>query len=363
MSLDDIRDQETAVRFVRNILRAHRIPNGLLFYGPGGVGKGLTAVELAKAINCEKQDGDACDACLACRKVTNGNHPDITYLSPSEKTRLIKKDDIDGINELAALRPFESQWRIFIIQDADRMNPPAQNHFLKTLEEPPGQSLFILLTEFPRVLLPTIRSRCQQVRFRALRQETVADLLRRERDLPDELAESLAGIAEGQMTRALDLVDSEKRNVVLSLTSRLAEGEDPVELAEEFTKYLAEQRKQLEDHLKATMAYDSADEVSRADMERLKEERLAQLAAMSKRDMLEYLYLLETWYRDEMIFAVTRDRTRVWNKDQFERLESGEGANPSEKLQAIETARMYLDRFVNEERVFRDLFLTLAVSS
>jgi DNA polymerase-3 subunit delta' len=362
MSFDAIRDQETAVRFVRNILRERRIPNGLLFYGPGGVGKRLTAIELAKAINCEKQNGEACDTCLSCRKVMNGNHPDIAHLSPSEKTRLIRKDDIDEVNGLAALRPFESQWRIFIIQDADRMNPPAQNHFLKTLEEPPGRSLFILLTEFPRVLLPTIRSRCQQVRFRALRPDTVADLLRRERDLPEELAQSLAGIAEGQMTRALDLVDSNKRDVVLSFTLRLAEREDPVELAEEFTKYLSEQRKQLEDRLKASMSYDSADEVSRADMERLKEERLAQLAAMSKRDMLEYLYLFQTWYRDEMIFAATRDKTRVWNKDQTKRLESAEGAKPDEKLRAVETARMYLDRFVNEERVFRDLFLTLAAS-
>jgi len=360
MSFSDIRDQETAVRFMRNILREHRIPNGLLFYGPGGVGKRLTAIELAKAVNCEKQNGDACDTCLQCRKVMSGNHPDIRHVSPSEKTRLIRKDDVDEINELASLRPFESQWRIFIVQDAERMNPPAQNHFLKTLEEPPGRSLFILLSEYPRVLLPTIRSRCQLVRFRALRQETVADLLRRERDLPEELAESLAGIAEGQMARALDLVDSDKREVVLSLTSRLAGGEDPVVMAEEFTKYLAEQRKQLEDGLKAAMSYDSADEVSRADMERLKEERLAQLTALSKRDMLEYLYLLQTWYRDEMIYAATRNASAVWNKDQVDRLMAAKAEHPVEKLRAIEMARVYLDRFVNEERVFRDLFLTLA---
>ncbi len=362
MSFSDIRDQETAVRFLQNILREERIPNGLLFYGPGGVGKGLAALELAKAINCTQQNGDACDACLPCRKVMSGNHPDIRHVSPSEKTRLIKKAEVDEINEMAALRPFESAWRIFIIQDADRMNPTAQNHFLKTLEEPPGRSLFILLSEFPRVLLPTIRSRCQAVRFRALRQETVADLLRRERDLPDDLAESIAGIAEGQMARALDLVDSDKRQVVLSLTARLADGEDPVVMAEEFTKFLGDQRKQLEASLKADMAYESADEVSRADMERLKDERLAQLTAMSKRDMLEYLYLLETWYRDEMIFGATRDKSRVWNKDQIERLESAKAGTSAEKLRAIETARMYLDRFINEERVFRDLFLTLAAS-
>lgn len=362
MSFAGIRDQETAVRFVRNILSADRIPNGLLFYGPGGVGKRLTALELAKAVNCRERSGDACDTCLPCRKVMSGNHPDIRQVSPSEKTRLIKKAEIDEINELAALRPFESQWRIFIIKDADRMNPPAQNHFLKTLEEPPGQSLFILLSEFPRVLLPTIRSRCQQVRFRALRRKTVKDLLERERDLPPDLAESIAGIAEGQMSRALDLVDSEKRTVVLDLTARLADGDDPVLMAEEFAGFLNDQRKQIEATLKADMAYDNADELSRADMERAKEERLAQLTAMVKRDMLDYLYLLETWYRDEMVYATTRDRERVWNRDHLDRLESTPAGNAVEKLRAIETARVYLDRFINEERVFRDLFMTLAAS-
>jgi hypothetical protein len=78
--------------------------------------------------------------------------------------------------------------------------------------------------------------------------------------------------------------------------------------------------------------------------------------------MLEYLYLLQTWYRDEMIYAATRDATAVWNKDQLERLAVAKAGRPDEKLRAIETARVYLDRFVNEERVFRDLFLTLAAS-
>ncbi len=362
MSFSDIRDQETAVRFIRNILTEKRIPNGLLFYGPSGVGKGLTALELAKAVNCREHPGDACDACLSCRKVRSGNHPDIKQVSPSKNTRQINKADIDEINELAALRPFEAPWRLFIIHDAERMNARAQNHFLKTLEEPPGQSLFILLSELPRVLLPTIRSRCQQVRFRVLRKETVRDLLQRERDLPPDLAESIAGIAEGQMSRALDLVDSEKRAIVLDLTARLAGGDDPVEMAEEFAKFLDDQRKQIEATLKADMAYDSMDEMSRLDMERAKEERLAQLTALVKRDMLDYLYLLETWYRDEMVYAATQNMEWVWNRDQLERLQSARAGSPAAKVRAIETARVYLDRYINEERVFRDLFMTLAAS-
>jgi DNA polymerase III delta prime subunit len=281
-------------------------------------------------------------------------------VSPKEKTRLIKKEVVDEINELAWLRPFESRWRIFLIQDADRMNPRAQNHLLKTLEEPPGRSLFILVSKYPRMLLPTIRSRCQLVRFRALRRETVAELLEQMRDLPKDVALSIAGISEGRMSRALDLVDSEKRNVALTLAQRLASGEDPVLLAEEFSQFLEGQRKQIEASVKAEANNEDTEELSREDLEQAREERLAQLNALVHRDIVEYLYLLATWYRDQWVFAETGDRERVWNVDALDRLEKRPAGRMDEKLRAIEKSRYYLDQFIPEERVFRDLFLTLA---
>lgn len=360
MSFADIRDQEVAVRLLRNLILRNRIPNGLLFWGPGGVGKRFAALELAKAINCRESKADACGRCLSCRKIDHGNHPDIRQLAPSGKTRLIVKEDMDEVNEFAALRPFESEWRIFILYDADRINFAAQNHFLKTLEEPPGRSLFILVSEYPRMLLPTIRSRCQLIRFRALRRETIAELLKRQRDLPDEVADSVAVLAEGQMSRALELVDSEKRQIALSLAERLAGGADPVLLAEEFVAFLEDRRKQIEADLKAESANAKLDEGSRAELELLKEGRLAQQAAVVKRDLMEYLYLLETWYRDEMVVAATGDTSRVWNKDRGARLKAGVSGDAPAKVAAIERTRYYLDRFVNEERVFRDLFFTLA---
>ncbi|GMU91644.1 MAG: hypothetical protein AMXMBFR4_07020 [Candidatus Hydrogenedentota bacterium] len=360
MSFADIRDQEVAVRLLRNLILRNRIPNGLLFWGPGGVGKRSAALELAKAINCRQSKADACGRCLSCRKIAHGNHPDIKQLAPSGKTRLIAKKDIEEINEFAALRPFESEWRIFILHDAERMNLPAQNHFLKTLEEPPGRSLFILMSEYPRMLLPTIRSRCQLIRFRALRRETVSELLQNQRDLPDEVADSVAVLAEGQMSRALDLVDSEKRQVVFSLVERIAGGEDPVLLAEEFAAFLEGRRKQIEADLKAESAHAKLDEGNREEWDRLKEVRIAQQAAVVKRDLMDYLYLLETWYRDEMVVAATGDTSRVWNKDRDARLKARGSGDAPAKVAAIERTRYYLDRFVNEERVFRDLFFTLA---
>jgi len=361
MSFGDIRDQETALRLLRNFIARDRVPNGLLFWGPGGVGKRLAAMEFAKALNCKEAKGDACGRCITCRKIDHGNHPDIRVLAPKDKSRMIKREEIDEVNEFAALRPFESQWRIFILRDAERMNASAQNHFLKTLEEPPGRSLFVLLSEHPRMLLPTIRSRCQAVRFRALRRETVSELLRRERDLPIELADSIAEIAEGQMSRALDLVDSEKRQVALSLVERLAEGGDPVVMAEEFSAFLDNQRKQIEAAVKAEAGSDAMDEQSRGDAESAKEERLALLAAAVRRDIVEYLYLMQTWYRDLLVAGAAGNGGPVWNIDKRDAIATAAGGgDASAKIAAIEQARVNLDRFIPEERVFRELFFALA---
>ncbi len=360
MSFAGIRDQEIALRLLCNFLEHERVPNGLLFWGPGGVGKNLAAIEFAKALNCKDAKFDACGQCVTCRKIDHGNHPDIRVYAPKDKSRLIKKDEIDEVNEFASLRPFESQWRIFIMHDAERMNPTAQNHFLKTLEEPPGRSLFILLSEHPRMLLPTIRSRCQAVRFRALRRETVSELLRRDRDLPQDLADSIAEIAEGQMSRAIDLVDSEKRQVALSLVDRLASGDDPVVMAEEFSAFLDERRKQIEAAVKAEASAEAMDEQSKADADSAKEERLALLAATVRRDIVEYLYLMQTWYRDVMVADATGGKGPIWNKDVKDGLGKSRGGGSSAKIAAIEQARVNLDRFIPEERVFRDLFFALA---
>ena len=352
-----------ALRFLRSVLGRGRIPNALLFWGPDGVGKRLTALELAKALVCkdiEDGKGEACDLCLACRKVGTGNHPDVRMIVPARKSRLIDLDTITEVTATASLRPHESSWRVFIIQDADRLTIPAQNRFLKTLEEPPGNSLFILTSAYPRVLLPTIRSRCQPVRFRTLQTETVVELLLERREVPDQTALSIAALAQGQMSRALDLVDSGRRESVLDMIGRLAEGDDPVILAEEFVKVLADQRQRVHEAVEAGLPPDEAAAMSPEERERLKEEQLALVDALCKRDILEHLYLFETWYRDQLVFGATHVPDQVLNQDQMDRLQSEPVSAPDEKITAIERARTHLDRFIAEERVFVNLFLALA---
>ena len=146
MSFSAIKDQNVAVRLLRGIVKRQRIPNGMLFWGPSGVGKRLAALETAKAIHCVQDNGDACDVCLSCRKIAHGNHPDVLHFEPSSKTRIFKKEDMEFITDMASYRPFEGRWRIFIIVEADRINQRSQNYFLKTLEEPPSTTMFLLVT-------------------------------------------------------------------------------------------------------------------------------------------------------------------------------------------------------------------------
>lgn len=355
MFFDDIKDQDVPLKLVRNLLERDRIPNALLFWGPSGVGKGQTAMALAKSIMCSGDNSE-----LAVRKIDHGNHPDLRIISPVKKSRIIDVDAIDFVIEMASLRPIESDWRVFIIHEADRMRGPAQNHLLKTLEEPLGKTLFILITEHAQILLPTIRSRCQRIRFGRLRTETVRDNLMRDRDLPSVQAEAIAAIAEGQMTRAFDLVDSDKREKVLDIIRRLSEKEDPLKLAEEFAGYLTTQRSHFESVVKASSDAQDINELSKEDRDQIKDEQAALADALWRRDIMEILYLIEVWFRDVMVYEATGDAEFIMNHDQLELLKAAETSRAEEKIEAVEKARLYLERFLNEERVVRDLFFTLA---
>ncbi len=349
-----IRDQAVPVRTLRRMLDAARIPHGLLFWGPGGVGKRQTALAMAKALLAR----GAADPAQLARKIDHGNHPDLRIVTPVKKSRIIDVNAIDAINELAALRPMESSHRVFLLLDADRMGLPAQNHLLKTLEEPPGNALFMLVTQYPRQLLPTIRSRCQALRFGALRPQTVAALLAATHT--DAEAEAIAALSQGQMDRAFDLVESERRAVVLELTAQLEQGDDPLVLSESFAKHLANRRTGIESEVQAQIAMPDSKEATREDREAVKTEQAALAEALIRRDMLEYLYLLETWYRDALVYRATGGAAHVLHRDQLARLAALPERDYDAKLRAIDKARTYLERFLNEERVFRDLFFALA---
>lgn len=200
MSLAEIIGQEKAVEILTGILVRRRIAGSYIFSGESGIGKKLTAINFAKAINCLKnRDFDACDECESCLKIDAGSHPDLLLVSPED--RLIKINEIRLINDALSFRPFEGRKKIAIVDDADTMNIASANAFLKTLEEPPEDSMIILISSRPDRLPATIRSRCSRVNFVTLSMEACKEVIRGK--APDSELELQARLSMGKPGLAL----------------------------------------------------------------------------------------------------------------------------------------------------------------
>ena len=228
--LDDIFGQESAVGLVRRAYAADRLPHGLVFAGPAGVGKGTTALALGGLFLCEKPKGDRpCGKCESCAVFGAGNHPDyhLVYrqLIRLEKESVKARDlVIDVVRqyliEPAGRKPVMNRGKVFVVEEAELMNPQAQNALLKTLEEPYGRTLTVLLTDQPGALLPTIRSRCQVVPFAALPGELVRRELEK-RGVEKKPAAEAARLAGGSLGVALRWVEDGVVALAGELTARV----------------------------------------------------------------------------------------------------------------------------------------------
>jgi DNA polymerase-3 subunit delta' len=197
MSFDAIQGQEQAIRALRQMLAGGRVPSALLFLGPRHVGKRTTALALAMALNCAEAAGEGCGACPACRKIAEGVHPDVDVVAPDGQ--FIKIDQVREVVDKLGLIPFEARKRVIVLSQAERMNPPAANAFLKTLEEPPTDTLIVLCAESKSELFDTIVSRCLPVRFHRLPEATLRELLPRQKPLGAEALAFAVRFAQGRL--------------------------------------------------------------------------------------------------------------------------------------------------------------------
>jgi DNA polymerase-3 subunit delta' len=177
LRFEEIRGQETAIATLRRAIRGEKVPHAYLFTGPAGVGKALAARALAMALNCEEAGDDGCGACLSCTKTARGIHPDLITVGLPEKKKRIPIDAVRELERSLLIRPHEGRVKLAIIDPADALTDAAANALLKTLEEPRPGAYLVLVTARASALLPTVRSRCQLVRFRPLATGTVRELL------------------------------------------------------------------------------------------------------------------------------------------------------------------------------------------
>ncbi len=268
MSLfERIHGQDRTLSILQHAVQENRFAQSYLFHGPRGVGKFTAALYFGMALNCHaSKDRRPCGTCPSCRKFLSFTHPDFIYIFPTPNLNITPEGEIKNTKMLAeyqsyidnrrdtpwkefffssnveirrdmilmlqhwiSMSPNEGRYKIYIIENADLLNISASNTFLKTLEEPPPDTVIILTTTKPDSLLPTIRSRCQKIAFQAVPRTDIEKILQRERALDGVEAKTYARIANGNVEKALQLIEDggiELRKVSLDFMEILAANDD-----------------------------------------------------------------------------------------------------------------------------------------
>ena len=341
MPFRDIIGHRKLVALLSRSIARDSLPPSLILSGPAGIGKFMAAVSAAQALNClnplrrqpdavDTPEFDACGVCGACTRIARGVHPDIFVLAPNDKGN-IRLDPVREAIDAAGYRPFEGRRRVTIVDQADGLERSAQNALLKILEEPPSGSVFLLVTALPDLLLPTVRSRCPQLRFRPLGIAEIAQVLI-QRKQPEDAAYAVAALADGSIGRALaasanDLVEA--RDVAIRVLAQAAATDDV--------------RRRM-DSAKDLVVKGAG-------------------AASTERDQLAvYLRAMAPLLRDVAAIGASADRRVLANPDlvpKLERLTAFAGDRGRRAFTAIDEALAALERYTNAKLVADWLVLQL----
>ncbi|MCL2717500.1 MAG: DNA polymerase III subunit [Lachnospiraceae bacterium] len=326
MNFNDIIGQEKLKEHLITAILTDKISHAYIINGERSMGKEFIASIFAAAIQCEdSKDAQPCNECHSCKQAGTSNHPDIIFLT-HEKPGLISVDDIRRqINSDVDIKPYKSDKKIYIINEAEKMTPQAQNALLKTFEEPPSYAVIILLTANAEALLPTILSRAIVVNMKPVSDAEVKEYLMDVMEIPDYKADICVAFARGNIGRARLLAASEEFEKVKEQAIKLLKNIGGMEINEIIAA------------IRMINEY--------------------------KFDVGDYLDILAIWYRDVLLFKATRDLSHLIFKEEYHYIKriadtcTYEGIE--EVIEALEKAKDRLKANVNFELTLELLLLTI----
>ena len=321
----DIIGHEQIITHLRSAIALDMVSHAYILNGPEYSGKMMLAEAFAMALQCEGEGERPCLECRSCRQAMDHNQPDIIYVS-HEKPNTIGVDDIrTQINNDIVIKPYSSRYKVYIVDEAEKMNQQAQNALLKTIEEPPAYAVILLLTTNADSFLQTILSRCITLNLKAVKEDVIRDYLMKHYQIPDYQADVCAAFSQGNVGKAVQLASSEDFGELKASVLQLVKRLDDIDLYEfgGAIKQIGEYKLQIND----------------------------------------YFGLITIWFRDVLYMKATNDVNGLIFKDEVYDIKR-QAAKRSYQgieiiLKALDTAKLRLNANVNFDLTLELLLLTI----
>lgn len=315
---------ENIIEHLKTAMTQGKVSHSYILNGEDGSGKKMIAGIFAKTLQCEEKEENPCNECKSCMQSEGGNHPDIIWVTHEKAS--IGIDDIRlQLNNDIGVKPYSSPYKIYIIDEADKMTEQAQNALLKTLEEPPAYAVIILLTDNVNRLLSTIQSRCVTLNLKAIDDGLIKDFLMKEHNIPDYLAGLSAQFSRGNIGTAIRYASSEDFENSKEMVLHLLKYIDEMELYE-----LVEAVKGFSEH---------------------------------KLEIIDYIDLMMLWYRDVLMFKVTKNPNILIYKNEYKFISKQASTRDYEGIEniirAMEKAKTRLKANVNFDIAIELMLLTI----
>lgn len=316
---------ENIISQLKNAIKSDKVSHAYIFNGEDGSGKNMLAKAFAEALLCERGEMEGCGECHFCKQLASDNNPDFVRLTHEKPASIGVEDVREQLVEDVLIKPYNGKYKVYIIDEAEKMTVQAQNAILKTIEEPPAYSVIIFLTNNVEIFLPTIVSRCIIFNLRPLRESTIMEYLISEFKVPEYEAKICASYSQGKLGKAI----------------RLATSEEFGDIKEEALKLV-----------KNVYSYDIADLIEA--VKKITEYKIS---------VTEYIDLLEMWYRDVLLFKVTKDPNNLIFSDEINAIRKQASKSSYEGLENIqrglEVAKARLKANVNFELAIELMLLNI----